>query len=324
MIAVIVAFLLFLMLFTLEVVSLSLVYTVQTKASSVGSEGFLGAFLMGAASGFVAAPCIGPVLVVILGIAGTTGSAFKGALLLFSYSMGLGLPFLVLGTFSGLLAKLPKSGNWLRVIKILIAICLFGVALFLIQGFFSDEFIKVQAFMHSLAGWIFLVISLSILWWGFPQDQKGLIVTGVVGTACSLYFSMLPAPQLALASKNTSVVVEVESLDASKSRAISENKIIMVDLFADWCAACKELEAITFPHPEVAESLKKLVAVRLNYDNETVSSELAEKYNVIGLPTILFLQPDGTEVPNSRITGFIPPKEFVLHITEMLKTASVK
>jgi cytochrome c-type biogenesis protein len=96
-----------------------------------GGENYLGAMVMGMASGFVAAPCTAPVLGTILLYVGSRGNVFYGASLLFVFAFGLGFLLLLLGTFAGSLASLPKAGAWMVTIK-----KLFGFGMILVGAYF--------------------------------------------------------------------------------------------------------------------------------------------------------------------------------------------
>ena len=89
----------------------------QAKKSGQRKKGFFGAFLLGLTSGFIAAPCTTPVLGGILTYVASQQNVVFGTLLLFVFSLGMGTLLIVLGTFTGFLTSLPKSGKWLMIIK---------------------------------------------------------------------------------------------------------------------------------------------------------------------------------------------------------------
>lgn len=95
------------------------------------TKGLGAVFLMGSGSGMVAAPCTVPVLGVLLAYAAQSSNLFLGFTLLFTFALGLGLPLILIGTFTGLLASLPKSGVWLVRVK-----QAFGVILLFVAEFF--------------------------------------------------------------------------------------------------------------------------------------------------------------------------------------------
>ncbi len=297
---------------SLEVFELPFISNIQTKASGVSGKGAFSAFIMGALSGLVAAPCVGPVLVGILSIAAKSQSPAYGAALLFCYSLGLGTIFLFLGTFSGAAKKLPRSGNWMHAVKFIIAVGVIMVGLFMLQSVISYAELPVIRDLPAAAFWGSAAIGILLAVLSYRKDlMLGKIIAAVL-VALSLFLVLVPQVRAAATpSEHVWIESETEALNAART----ENKIVMVDLFADWCAACKELDAITFRDEDVKKELAKIRLARLDMTNQDEEAlRLQEKYSVIGLPCILFLQPSGEEIPNSRITGFLPPKEFILHL----------
>ena len=98
--------------------------------SRVQGSGYPGAFLLGLIAGIVASPCIGPVLVAMLAYVGASGSILLGFSLFFTFALGLGVLFVVLGTFSGLIAGIPRSGNWMIAVKTVFGLLFLGVAIY--------------------------------------------------------------------------------------------------------------------------------------------------------------------------------------------------
>src|SRR5262249_34056148 len=105
----------------------------QTKLSTVGGRRFQGAFIMGLASGIIAAPCTGPVLSALLTFIASTKDTSLGFMLMLAYGVGMGLPFLALATFSSALQKLPKSGSWMDWVKAVLAVAMIALALYYAQ-----------------------------------------------------------------------------------------------------------------------------------------------------------------------------------------------
>ncbi len=93
-------------------------------------QGYLGIFSMGIIAGIVASPCVGPVLVSILTYVSTTKNTMTGFSLLFSYAMGLGLIFMMIGLFSQALTLLPKSGSWMNSIKFILGLLMMFAAVY--------------------------------------------------------------------------------------------------------------------------------------------------------------------------------------------------
>src|SRR5919198_1662683 len=104
---------------------LSLPQGLAQRLSTVGGAGVLGAFLMGSVSGFLAAPCTGPVLSGLLAFVAKSQSSALGGALLFIYALGVGVPFFLLGAFT---IRLPKGGQWMEWVKSVLGIALVALA----------------------------------------------------------------------------------------------------------------------------------------------------------------------------------------------------
>jgi thiol:disulfide interchange protein DsbD len=108
----------------------------------------------------------------------------------------------------------------------------------------------------------------------------------------------------------------VSDLEEGKNQAKLENKIMMIDTYADWCVACKELDEYTFSTPEVSEKLKSFILVKLDFTKKDEANEaLRKSLGVIGMPTVIFFNPDGTEI--KRFSGFKKKNEFLEIIASM-------
>ena len=96
----------------------------------------------------------------------------------------------------------------------------------------------------------------------------------------------------------------------------------MVDLYADWCVACKEFEHYTFPDPQVQSEFSHYQLIQIDLtqsDNETI--ELMEAYSVFGLPSILFFNTQGEELSAQRVTGFLNADDFAKHLAAVRASA---
>lgn len=117
----------------------------QKRAGMAGGTGKVGAFLMGLAAGVLAAPCIGPVVAGILMYVAEQGDLWLGWALLTAFAMGLGVLFLILGTFSSLIQRLPRAGGWMEGVKAIFGGLFFGLGLYYLRlavpalGDFADH-----------------------------------------------------------------------------------------------------------------------------------------------------------------------------------------
>ena len=98
-----------------------------------------------------------------------------------------------------------------------------------------------------------------------------------------------------------------------------EGKPAMIDFWASWCAACMEFGKITYADPEVMKELKKFVNIKIDCTNtnDPKIKQLWEKYEIIGLPTIAFINKDGFVARDKTITGFVDAEEFLRILRSM-------
>ena len=113
----------------LDVIPVGVPTWLLARASTAGKGGSLyGVFVMGAASGLVAAPCSAPVMAAVLTWVTATKSGALGFIYLFVFSLGMCTILVVVGLFSGTLARLPRAGGWMVWIKRVFALIMLGVA----------------------------------------------------------------------------------------------------------------------------------------------------------------------------------------------------
>ena len=96
----------------------------------------------------------------------------------------------------------------------------------------------------------------------------------------------------------------------------------MVDLYADWCVACKEFEHYTFPDAKVQEQFAHFELIQIDLtESDAKTIELMEEYTVFGLPSILFFDSQGNELLEQRVTGFLNAKDFAEHLAKVRNSA---
>ena len=114
------------------------------------------------------------------------------------------------------------------------------------------------------------------------------------------------------------VVRSSEELERILQRAKAENKLVMLDYYADWCISCKEMEAITFTNPEVAKAMGRFVLVQADVTiNSLQSQALLKQFSLYGPPAILFFNGAGDEQKSLRVVGFMAPSRFLERLQEL-------
>jgi uncharacterized protein YyaL (SSP411 family)/cytochrome c biogenesis protein CcdA len=276
-----------------------------------GRRGPVGAVLMGATVGLVAAPCIGPFVVGLLAFVGGSGQPVLGFWLFFVLAIGLGLPSLVLGISSGALANLPRSGMWLIYAKKVMGIALLAVAIYFLQPFLTDRQVGWIALAFAGASALYLaILERSRITSGWFLGTRLFI--GALVAFAGLWLAM---PLVSARPELEWGPYTAEGLEAARA----EGRPVIIDFFADWCLPCKELDRYTFSDPhviEAAERFTRLKADLTSFSSEPVA-ELRDRFAVVGVPTIVFIDGQGTERVDLRLYGFEEPEEFLERLAKV-------
>ncbi len=287
-------------------------YWLTSRLGGTSVTGIVGLYFSGLVVGVFAAPCIGPPVIALLTFVGVKGDPLFGFWAFFILSIGLGFPYLILGTFSGLLKKIPRSGDWLTWVEKIFGVVLTTGALF----YFSLSVVpKVAVYIipaMSIAGGVYL---------GFlEQSGKAKKVMHEV----KLAFGVV-AVMFGLYTLNTlrEEGIDWETFSEDKLEVARENQQpVLMDFYADWCIPCLELDRRTFTDRTVIQATKDFLRLKvdLTYFDSPEAENLRRKYNIAGVPTIVFLRSDGTEEKSSRLVGFAPPDEFLERLKPLLSS----
>ena len=293
-----------------------------TRASTLGGGGgFLGAFVVGTVAGVVAAPCTGPVVAyLLLEIVNNGWTTFDGAIVMLSYSLGLGMLFLVIGTFAGVLANMPRSGTWMVTVK-----KIFGVILLGATAYYLGQALDVWS-KGTEGGLAWIDGAKAGLWaavllfgaWVIVSDKRSPARMALAAVLLLGGGWMLFAPEADLPA-----VQWDSNHDATLAAAASSGKPTIVDFTADWCAACKELEHYTYTDPAVIQCSAEFE--RIMFDATATTDEftaLQERYGIKGLPAVFFVCPDGEVLDEITLKGFEAADRFLEKMNAALRTCS--
>lgn len=282
----------------------------RDRLGRAGGVGYIGALVMGLVSGVVAAPCAGPIVSGILVYVGTTQSPVMGAFLLFSYSVGMGLLFLVVGTFA---ASLPKSGKWLDGVKDVLGAILLIVAAYFLWGAIGplrDIWPHWPIFLW--AGVVASAVGFGLVVASHTAFYKGKQVVYIAArvVALTLLVAGSTTAIYSLLKEEPSDLQWRHELEPALALAREQEKPHMIDFTAEWCTACHEIEKVTFNDPKVSRVLEDFVIIQLDMtENSEEDEKTMERYEVTGLPAVIVFDAAGEEV--GRINEFKKPDEFL-------------
>ncbi|HKU42087.1 MAG TPA: cytochrome c biogenesis protein CcdA [Polyangiales bacterium] len=283
----------------------------KNRLATVGGVGYKGAFFLGLCNALIAAPCTGPVLGFLLTWVGTTGNVAFGAIALFTYALGLGLLFWLVGTFS---VSLPKSGQWLEWVKSVFGIVMVVAALYYVRDLIPGLMDLAERSPRALgigAGLLVLGIALGAIHLSFhdpsaaARARKGFgIAFSVIGLAALVGYTQ--------AMPEGAHIAWGDDYHAALAQAQTQQRPLLVDFGASWCGACKELEQKTFSDPRVVREGSRFVPVRVDLSPGKDSPEKRQvlaRYAQRGLPLVVLHKPSG-EVA-SKVTSFVEADDFL-------------
>ena len=283
---------------------------------------YIGVTIMGILSTLILSPCVTPPLVGVLSYIGQTGSGFTGFVALFSMGIGMGAPLLLLGAFGP--KFIPKSGAWMNVVKNILGVFMLGVAVWMIQRLTSD-------FVAMLL-WSSLIIGVAVAM-GALESAKNLkqrfikslglllFILGILNVVGAFLGNRDPLQPLnifkleKLQHITFNTVTTLKEVNEQITASTQRGKPVMLDFYATWCAACKEMDNGTFANADVKKELSKYTLIRADVTKNNTSAKVLEKYfNVVAPPTILFFDKNGAEIKTGRIIGALSTEPFLRHL----------
>ena len=291
-----------------------------SKANTNNSGTFIGVGIMGSLSALIVGPCVTAPLIGALIYISTTGDYMVGGLVLFSLGLGMGTPLLILGTSA---TKVLRSiGKYLPLVNRVFGLLFLVVAIWLLERILSDYISAVLWTSLSLAMFIYLIKSNDTKKILNPIFSGILSITLIVYSGLQIYgftnFSSYNPSMSFIENKSNVVFTKIYNTDNLYENIRSAENVTMIDLYADWCVACKELEQYTFTNPQVEDILSEINLIKYDITKTSDdSTKFLSKYGLYGPPAILFFENNGNEIKNARIVGFVDSKTFLNKIVEI-------
>ncbi|HEE9787429.1 TPA: protein-disulfide reductase DsbD [Enterobacter soli] len=298
-------------LFTLQLPSsLQTRLTLMSNRQQGGSAG--GVFAMGAIAGLICSPCTTAPLSAILLYIAQSGNMWLGGGTLYLYALGMGLPLILVTVFGNRL--LPKSGPWMETVKTAFGFVILALPVFLLERIIGDTWgLRLWAILGVVFfGWAFITsLGAKKPWMRLVQIL--LLAAALISVRPLQDWAFGASTAQTQAHLNFTQIKNVDELNTALAQA--NGRPVMLDLYADWCVACKEFEKYTFSDPQVQNALKETVLLQANVTaNNAQDKALLKQLNVLGLPTILFFNKQGEEQPAARVTGFMDAAAFSAHL----------
>jgi thiol:disulfide interchange protein DsbD len=223
----------------------------------------------------------------------------------FVLALGLGTPYLFLAIFSGKIKSLPRAGEWMMGVEHIFGLILVGMAVYFLLPLIPNDISSFILPAYMIIAGVYILF--------FERKAKNVKGFQIFKTIFSVLIVGIAVYKL-IPSDTRSIAWQPYSEDS-----ISEisNSGVIIDFYADWCIPCKELDALTFSDPEVIKVSEEFETYKADL-TETLSPEveqLREKYEIVGVPTVLILNLKGEEV--ERITGFVTAEEFLKIISNV-------
>jgi thiol:disulfide interchange protein DsbD len=292
-----------------------------------------GVAMMGVLSALIVGPCVAAPLAAALIVIGQGGDPVRGGLALFALGLGMGAPLVAYGTSAGKL--LPRAGAWMERVKLIFGLSMLGVAVWMLS--------RVIPPAVTMALWSALALGGGLALAGVSLPPRTVapgtpLALRVAGSAIAAYGTVLLVglgligstdPLAPLTRHDDELHLEFEriasvaDLEAAVARATASNRLVMVDFYADWCTSCKEMEKHTFTDDAVQTALGDALLLQADVTaNNSDDKALLAYFGIYGPPTIAFFGPDGRELRESRVVGFMPPARFHRHLTAVVNSTT--
>ncbi len=266
-----------------------------------------GVFVMGVISAVVATPCTTAPLAGALMFIMKDGDMLRGGLYLFAMGLGMGAPLVIIALLGE--RFLPESGMWMKNIKVICGFIMLIVPVYLMRAYLSPGVISALA----------ILMSGSIICYAGYQatGKKGFAVLAMTVTALIAGASLFLTGE----SARNALFRPVRDL-AELDEVLRGNDVVIVDVRADWCAACVKYEKTTFADERVAGYLAPVATVSVDItDADAPAGAIVAKYreHITGAPTILIFSKSRVA---GTITGYLGPEPFLEKIRGAVGAAS--
>lgn len=263
-----------------EIKAPSFLQSAKTNAYAKKNQSIFHKYIMGLLAGIVATPCAAPIIAVILEI-GFLNPVFA-TLYMAVYAFGFASVLFILGTFASILTKMPKAGTWMVYVKYIFTFLMMIISfyyaniLFGVIGFNKISYILASATILIFAILVYIIKNKTAIL--SSLEKKIFVSVLIISIALGSLYGFIKQK-----SEVSNMISYTEALELSKQN----NKPILIDFSAVWCANCYELKEKVF----VNEELKKFIDDNLIFTEVDVDKykNISDEYNVKWLPWIIII-----------------------------------
>lgn len=290
------------------------------------SGSYLGVLAMGAISGLVASPCTTAPLTGILLFIAQSGDLVLGFSALYVLSLGMGIPLILFAVTGGKL--LPKAGNWMNVVKVTFGFMMLAVAIMFVERLVSHVATDIAWALLGLITFTYFYVMNQNSSTSFYKGLRALLIFLGLFVSAGYGYQTISAIGYSDTQEQSGdpvlthpeflEVTSLEDFNQAIAKANAQGKTVMLDLYADWCVACKEFEKYTFSDSQVIAALGDSVLMQIDLtDNTDNNIAFQQQFSVLGLPTIMFFDAQGQEISTARVTGFMRAEPFAQHVNKL-------
>lgn len=277
--------------------SLSGVFTLGGSMGGVGQSlasrsGPVGDFFTGVLACVVASPCVAPFMGPALAYA-FAAPGLQAMLVFLALGLGLALPFLLIGFVPSLARRLPRPGAWMETLKLVLAFPMYGTAIWLLWVLGKQRGVDAMALV--LGGLVILSLA---LWWFERSRWRSQRVGGLLAlllTLGALYpiwgvTRMDPPAKAAQVASDNVVEYSPQMLD----RLRQDNRVVFVNMTADWCVTCKANERAVLGTNAFQDTLRRTNAVYMRGDYTNVDPQITaflDEHKAVGVPLYVVYGP---------------------------------
>ena len=314
----------------------------QNKTSRLGGSASW-VFLLGLLSALIVGACVSPILISFLGFAIAQGDPYLGAQMMFAMALGMGVPLIALGFGASYL--IPRAGVWMERIRQLLGVSLIGVAIYLLGALPQVPVLLLWGIYLMTLGsylsiawavgskgfngrWLSAGLGGAVIVWGIvvliggllgQRDLSNPIPKGLFIPSDGAHWTMGETPPT---SHLLTRVKNLDELDKQFRKASDEQKFIMLEYYANWCADCVRMERSTFSDPRVLELISQhfvSLQVDVTDPSDPDQRELKKRFDVFGPPAVLFFDSRGSPLTARHFYGYRDPDTFLALLDDLIR-----